>query len=202
MLDDLITKTHSLEFEDADGALSLESIEWRGRSALDLTLRLFWSEQYRETWRVSCNYVLGYRFLQSRASLLEVYYDHPLLWPHQGRFEQLYVSSKPSDSAAVFGSLVETYLESVGSWLPLLRFINSHVPTIRLLDGGSGLLATAPKPIIDRFCAVLTCYGVRHNTLSSAHWAHRANIELEPRVLVFGDSFVIAQKIEAEDVRQ
>jgi hypothetical protein len=202
MLQELIDIIGSAEFQESESWLYIDSVNWPNAAELSLLLTLYCGEQEPQAWRVSCDHVLAYRFLTRKTGSLTLTLNHPVLWPHTMPHKDLYVSSRPADAAAVFGSLVEAHLGLVGTWFPLLRFINHSVPTIQLLSGGNGLLATGPQPIVDRFSSLLGSYGVRHNVLPYAHGKIAYNSDLPPMALLLGDSYVAALNIEGERCEQ
>ena len=198
MLEDLVSKISSIEFEESEGCLYIEAMSWQGPSSLSLTLSVGCGDKAIEYWRVSCNWVLAHAFRNRAQSTLRLSFDHPVLWPHSMSFKELYFSSTPNDPAAVFGSLIEAHLDLVGSWFPISRFMNHSLSTIKLLSSGNGLLASGPAPVIEKFASVLDVYRVRHNSLPLRYGAITYNTERKPRAFLFDDSYVVAHDIEAD----
>lgn len=196
MLRELLAKVQSVEFEESESWLYLDSIIWSGFSRLSLAITVCCGDELPESWNVLCDCVVAQHFRQHKSSSVDLTFDHPVLWPHNSAQKELYFSSKPSEPAAVFGSLAEAFLELVGPWFPISRFMN-HMPTIELLSRGHGLLASGPEPIIDRLAYVLHGYGVRHNILPLRYGRIAFNTDLPVRALVFDDSYVVAHSIEA-----
>ena len=197
MLRELLARVQSVEFEETESWLYLDSITWSGFSRLSLAITLCCGDEPPEAWNVSCDCVVAQSFRQHKSSSVDLTVDHPVLWPHNSAHKELYFSSKPSEPAAVFGSLAEAFLELVGPWFPFSRFMNSYVPTTKLLSGGHGLLASGPEPIIDRLAHVLDGYGVRNNVLPLRYGRIAFNTDRPVRALVFDDSYVAAHSIEA-----
>ena len=197
MLEELIAKVTSVSFEESESWLYLDSVIWDGPTRLSLMVRLCCGDEPPESWNVSCNWVVAHDFRWRKCGTLDLTFDHPVLWPHNAPKKELYFSSTPSNPPAVFGSLVEAFLELVGPWFPISYFFNNCVPTIQLLSGRHGLLASGPEPIIDRLAAVLDGYGVRHKTLPIAYGKVVYNSDLQVRALVFDGAYVAAHSIEA-----
>jgi hypothetical protein len=198
MLQDLIDIVRSVEFQESESSLSIDSVKWQSSPQLSLVATLYCGEQEPQVWRVSFDHVLAQRFATRKSRSLALTFSHPVLWPHMVPHAELFVSSRAADAAAVFGSLAEAHLDLVGAWFPLLRFINHSVPTIQLLSRGNGLLACGPQPVVDRFSSVLGRYGVRHNVLPLDYGKMTYNSHLPPRALVFDDSYVAALTMEGE----
>jgi hypothetical protein len=70
MLQELIDVTRSVEFEESEGWLYVESVEWKSASELSLLLTLCCDEQQPQVWRVSCDHVLAQRFVTRRYGSL------------------------------------------------------------------------------------------------------------------------------------
>lgn len=196
MLRELLAKVQSVEFEESESCLYLGSLTWSGASRVTLALRLYCDDEPPEAWNVSCDCVVAHLFRNQKFSSVSLTFDHPVLWPHNSPQQELYFSSKPSEPAAVFGSLVQAFHDLVGPWFPISRFMNP-MPVIQLLSGGHGLLASGPEPIIDRLAHVLDSYGVRHNVLPLRYGRIAYNTDVPVRALVFDDCYVAAHKIEA-----
>ncbi len=202
MLEELLAKVNSIEFEESEGWVNIESINWHAPSCVELELKILCNESESENWQVSCDLVLSHSILSRSHGTLAITMDHPVLWPHISSYAQLYFSSCPENAAAVFGSLLETQLNLVGTWFPITRFINRSVSTIGLLSSGNGLLATGPMPLIEGFQTVLNAYGVCNNILPLQFGRITCNSALKPRALVFDDSYVAAHSIEANKRRR
>src|SRR5262245_11798940 len=123
VIDDLVSKVNSFEFEESDGSLVIDAISWQGSSSLSLALTVGCGDDAVEVWRVACSMELAHVLRSPGHRTLTLAFDHPVLWPHTMPCQQLYVTSTPNDPAAAFGSLAQAHLDLVGSWFPISRFM-------------------------------------------------------------------------------
>lgn len=197
MIDDLVSLVGSLEFEESEGVLYIDSIQWESSSHLLLTIGV-WIDEQRQDWNVICKNVVSHHISNHRCCLLQISFDHPVLFPHIKPSKDLFISSQAVNTAAVFGQLAEAHMKMFVLWYPIQRFLNHGVSTIELLAGGHGLLATGPEPLIDRYREILDKHNIRHTVLAGAHGRPVWNVDSAVIALILNDSFVAAHLIEAE----
>src|SRR5882724_6460233 len=117
MLDDLISITNSLEFEECG---SIDLAEMRLESdVLNLSLNLYPgdSDNY-QAWRVECVAFLDHRVSLGRCDGFHLHFDHVLLWSYIYPQASVSFYGETKDPLAVVGALYKRHLELVGDWVP------------------------------------------------------------------------------------
>lgn len=203
-LQQLLALLARLDLEHDDW-LALESVAWAGND-LTLHLAVHEAEHPAQRWRVRCRSVRRSRISNDDGvAWLRIETEHPLLLPHTEPTAELYFSSRPHDPDATIGRLVEAHRAIVGGWFDCLQFFNlgPHGSLRRMLDGGFGMIAKGPAPVIDRYGQVLRRAGVAVSSPPPrpvGWWdGERFVEETKPMYAVLlGPSYVISPSVAAE----
>ena len=197
MLEPLDEIFGSAEFED-DGWIAIDVARWQGDDlAVGLEVRPGGSAPHQH-WEIACRGVRRSRLERQIEDRIELLDEHVLLLPHQQVHEQLFISSAPSNATAVVGDLWMAHRKVTADWLAAESLFNPHVSLVRLLEAGSGLLASGPRVILEAYEEVLNSHDIRFNRIGTrdpvwwkdGRWVPESEVL---RVLVMGDSFVVAE---------
>lgn len=151
-LQPLLDTISTLEFEEL-GYLAITAATWADNN-VTLYLTVHQQDQADQVWRLQCRDVRRSRITNDQGiDALWIKTEHPLLLPHTKVVAELYFSSRPSDPDAAVGRLVEAHQSVVGGWFDCLHFFNLGPDrSLRaMLNGGLGMLAAGPKPLIDSY---------------------------------------------------
>jgi len=136
--------------------------------------------------------------LFSESTLAPGYYaevimatDHVLLWQYNKPHAYVSFYGEAMQPLAVVGALFERHTDLVGSWIPFQRYLNGGRLS-ELIAGRYGLLAQGPEPLIFAYEEVMQQHG-----FSTAHHASDKPVESPKAVLIFHESFVIAESFNA-----
>jgi len=216
MLDELMNVIGTPEFEEF-GWVRLGGVEWQGEDAV-LSLVLSQQDEHEQQWQIRCQSVREQRIDHSPVYnnvWLELEDDHVLLWPHVLPQVELYFRGKSAKRVEVLGTLWEKHLELVQGWFPFDRFLKGGPPAMKHLDGGFGLFADGPEPLIRAYAEVLDDYAISASTLPPRaprvpmRWDGQRWIEFagpwaggEDRmhVLLFGQTYFVARSFEEKRI--
>jgi hypothetical protein len=203
-LQPLFDTLSTLEFEEY-GWLAVTAVMLE-RDDVILHLEVHQQNQSDQFWRIRCSAVRRSTILNShRIDNLRIETEHPLLLPHTEPKVELYISSRPSNADVVVGQLVEAHREVVENWFDFPHFFNlGPRRSLRaMLEGGLGLLAEGPQPLIERYANVLRRAGVAVSSPPSRPpvWWDGSEWVKEEKPLfavILGASHVVAQDVTAE----
>jgi len=204
MLNDLVSLTHSHEFEEY-GTLDLAGVRVEG-NVLTLSLNLTTggdSDAY-QSWEVECVGFLEQQLSLGQCEGFDLQYDHILLWLYIYPEASVSFYGKADDPLAVVGALYKRHLELVGNWIPFGRFMNGN--TVEMIRGRYGLLAKGPIPLVEPYRRVLEGFNISAQTTEPKP-AYYTNDEFsglaEVAVLIFTKgSYVVAPKFNARRLRE
>jgi hypothetical protein len=205
-LNDLLS---TLDFEEL-GHISLEAVSWPGMDFVaEFGVRI--ADDPEQRWRVT-----GRRIRASRIHYQPVHRpinhiwleeeNHPVLLPYTAPETDLYFRGRVSNGDAIVGQLLEAHHKVVGKWFDFDEFLNrgqARSTRAVLEEGGFGLFAKGPQPLIDAYSAILSANGV---VVSSPPAKQRSWWDGERWVdateplcaLFFGDSYVVGAAFTAE----
>jgi hypothetical protein len=181
--------------DDADlehnGRLRVVTAQWS--ETLRLTLRFQLDDgESRSTWRLRFDGVLEYKLADVFRCGLNIWHeDHPAIDQYTQQHEYLHFAGVAADPDRVVGQLWAAHRKLVDDWIPFECYLEGG-PLRELLASSSGLLATGPTFIVEKYAEVLSANGcqpirkvVRAPRVRRASLAH------------FGESYVIAEEISA-----
>ena len=153
MLNDLITLTHSLEFEEY-GTLDLTRAGVEGNVlTLSLNLNTGGDSDAYQSWEVECVDFLEQELSLGQCEGFDLQFHHILLWSYIYPRASVSFYGETDDHLAVVGALYERHLELVGDWIPFGRFMNGNI--IEMIRGRYGMLADGPMPLVESYSQVL-----------------------------------------------
>ncbi len=200
----LIDQIQSYDFEEEGNFVVLESVQWKNSA---VALGIEFSCQSGQRWVIDCEDVRDVRICdRTFYDLCFETGDHPVLLPFNAPPAQLHFSGKAKNVSALAYQLIEAHRSIVEDWFDCMHFFNRGPGTLgSLLEGGHGLLADGPEPLMNAYADVVRNHGVGVSSLPSGrplwwngeYWER----ECEPlAALVFDRSYVISPAITARRV--
>jgi hypothetical protein len=178
------------EFE-ANGRMRVVAAHWSA-DRLDIRLHVADGTGQISGWSLRFRDVLEYNFANVYNCGLNVWRDdHPAIAQYVDTRAFLHFAHAPRDPSHVIGELWSAHVDLVDDWIPFDRYLNREIPLLRLLSGGSGLVATGPAFIVSAYANVLEaedCQPVvqelpRSRTIDTATLVH------------FGECYVICASV-------
>jgi hypothetical protein len=205
MLEELLAITNIADFESC-GSLRLTRVEGSG-ATLILSLNVS-ADEYPDIhlrWRIVCSGVREDRLSLGNSHYFELSDDHVLLWPHASRRTLTSFYGRCENPSAVAGALYERHRELAGKWIPFDRFLNPGVRLTKLIDGGFGMLAEGPEPLILAYEDVMRRHGFstsHHDSEKPRYWDGEEWVEEKAAlsVLMLDESYIVAEEFVAEAV--
>ncbi len=204
MLDDLISLTHSHEFEEY-GTLDLGEARVEGNIlTLSINLNTGGEDDAYQSWEVECVDFLEHELSLGQCEGFDLLDDHILLWPYIYPEASVSFYGEVPDPLAVLGALYKRHLELAGKWIHVSRFMNGN--TAELIRGRYGMLADGPMPLVESYAQVLEGFNIAAK-LTEPKPAHYTNDEpsgqAEVAVLILKErSYVVAPKFNARRLRE
>ena len=201
MLDELERIFETLDFENGGSLVFTGFDRDSQRAVLRFDLHTGTSGREPEPWTVTCEGVEAFGLSGGTASGLEVSDDDPALWPHTQPSGSLFCGPvAPERADSLLGVLYRAHLEAVGEAedaVPFGRGINA----VAAFDGGAGLVARGPLPLLRAYQAALDTHGVETSVVGSfrpeRRNAHaRVPVPDEMQVLLIGDCWVVAESFD------
>jgi hypothetical protein len=143
-----------------------------------------------QEWKVTCSETIDYHHRFEYIEDLNVYHDHVLLWKANQERAQLFFKGTPQNTSELVGELYLKHQDITEGWIPFGTFLNE--PLECLLNGGNGLLASGPLPLLQVYQTVLNFYGISTSLLSND------KAQNSYQVLVFGTSYIVAKEFQFE----
>ena len=158
MLNELITFTHSYEFEEY-GTLDLVGVR-KATDVLTLSLEVSVRSEtnLNQLWEVDCVGVLEHRISIGGFDDIGLSYDHPLLWSYIYPEASISFYGGVEDHRSVVGALYKQHFKLVGDWIPFRHFMNGN--PIEMLRGRYGMLAEGPTPLMQAYARVLESFKI------------------------------------------
>lgn len=173
MLDELITLTHSLDFEEY-GELDLRGAtcdlspydpdnhsEWQELDVLmtlSLNLDTGADTDAQQKWEVECRGMRGHQILLGQCNGLDFYDDHVLLWDYNLPKASMSFYGEAREPLAVVIALINCHSDLTGDCVPFDRYINGN--PLEMIAGRYGMLADGPLPLIEAYAKVLESFGI------------------------------------------
>lgn len=140
-----------------------------------------------------------YRFENPPALIESINWleSHPLLLERAAARAELHFSGRPDDTDRLLREIKATH-ERIGSgFIPnYLNHTNNGPDDVRrLLDGGYGVLAKGPRPLLEAYASVLEHHGCRTSLLDAPEYPVRAEpkphvLDLSPAGVIMGSEFL------------
>jgi hypothetical protein len=208
MFQELISTIKSTDLEDY-GTLFLSHSEWIDETKqLILYIKITIDEkpEFSRDWKITCTNVREQRVIFGYCYGIDFTDDHVLLWQHTKPQCSVSFNGKTNNPHEIVGKLYETHIKKVDTWIPFYQFLNELVDIVELIRGGFGLLANAPEPLALAYentlkdCGISASHGQPWipNYWNGEEWTNKGFPPLS--ILVFDDSYVIAEKFEAQQV--
>ena len=116
----------SSEVFSEDGWLRFRSSEWQNRELI-LNVELQGSDVPKQQWQLVCSDVCSARLDGQTSGDIELYDQHPLLWPYAEIQADLYFKGRPQNPQKLLGQLSLATRELVGDWFTPHAFLNSFL---------------------------------------------------------------------------
>ena len=144
----------SMEFEDSGAAwiaaVAEESNPPCVSGCTSASMRL---TSPRQMWEFVCGELRTYELRSGPISSAEFVAEHSLLIPYTTSSVSLNFVGRPASPSALVGELWEAHQEVTQGWFAFDAFLNARLKTTDLLASGNGILATGPRPFLDRYAA-------------------------------------------------
>ena len=178
----------------SDVQLSLDGIQI-DEDNLILTFQVTCDLSYEklQVWKVICTDFREHRFNVSFFEEFEVLDDHVYLWNINNNLADLYFKGQCSDIMPVIGELFITHSSFVNGLFPLENYLNNKI--VNLLNKGEGLFSKGPVNLIKEHAKVLSGNGYKTSIIEFSTKEKNSY-----KILIFGDSFVIANDFQAIQV--
>jgi len=185
---DLQAILSSREFEDA-GTCRLRSVSFDGDSLLmSLEIVTGSAETATERWEITAEQVRKHRFERVYDDRLLESVDHVLLIGYREQIATLYFAKLECDPDTLFGALARRLSEFSKGWLDVEDFVNRSAVRSSF---GSGCLANGPVPLLELFKEEVEARGGTGRIVGARDPVDGRG----PKVLIFGESYVIAQEL-------
>jgi hypothetical protein len=189
----------SLEFEDSGNARIAAVAEESAALRIRLHVRFDAADVPEQMWEFVCGELRTYELRSTPISSVEFVAEHSLLIPYTTSSVSLNFVGRPASPSALVGELWEAHQEVTQGWIAFDAFLNAGLKTTDLLASGNGILATGPRPFLDRYAAVLTRHGLRVAWVGEGEprqWRDGAwgPEKGDLRALVLDDSYIIGRE--------
>lgn len=197
---DLYDIFETLEFEEGG------SVRITGTDRYSHDLRVEFSintgvDGQSQLWEIQINGVRADLIKSEFADRIELFEEHPLLWPHTKFQTSLYFGRPTKRPYELFADIYRTHLKTTEKWFPFETFVNSNIPIIDLCKSTTGLFANGPVNLLEEYKKELESHEM-NPTIVGGHnpkrWTHDQWVEEKKslRVLVIGDSYVVGETFD------
>lgn len=195
MLQNMMDAIDNGVFED-DVYLSLVSFVVNGNSII-LTLELTYQddESILQKWEIQCNDFGEHKLELFYFSDFKVLDEHVYLWDYNKDYFELYFNGHVKDSKKIIGELYIAHRDITHNLIPFGTYINGKIEW--LLGFDVGLFAKAPMNLIKEYFNVLEDNGLKGTMLPTKSDKQWNGKQTDYKVLIFGDSYVVAKKFIA-----
>lgn len=192
--------TETLEFEE-NGGLSVVGIQWQnGKEDLEITVEV--DAGSIEQWSLLCRGELAHNTSLGWVDQIDIVSEHVLLWPQTEPLGKLWFSGRGQNASSVIGDLWSEHRKLVGRWFPFTHFLNGS-DLMSLIEGGYGMLAEGPEPLIAAYRQVLHKQGFKASVTSrpALHPKEKWSTESDELVaLLLGNWHVVASSVEVRRI--
>lgn len=202
MINNMLEKIDDGNFTDDDLNLTLVSFEQVGDNLLltfELSYEGFYGEETEvlQKWLVTCENFDNHNLKQLESFYyrdFEIVNDHVLLWDYHKDFYELYFHGQVKNIKEGIGELYLVHRNITEDLIPFGTYMNTKMEW--LIEGGLGLFAEGPEPIIREYEKVLAGFGVKTSLLPVRSRKKGDSTCNEYKVLLFGNSYVVAKRFE------
>jgi hypothetical protein len=146
-LDDIF---NSIEFEE-EGGIYMTGADWFSDD-LKLEFAVKTGVEGRDQlWEVQIQRVREESIKANMAEKFDLLEEHPLLWTYNQRQINLYFSKPTSKPFELFTNIWTIHNRETRNWIPLDKYINTHLLTIDLCKSASGLFARGPIKLLEQY---------------------------------------------------
>ncbi|MFO0983049.1 MAG: hypothetical protein U1E76_15195 [Planctomycetota bacterium] len=126
--------------------------------------------------------------------------QHPVLWTFNSPHGYLHLGSRPADAFAAVGRLYEAHEQLFQGWKALREFLNPGFTSNlhELLEGGRGMLAQGPCPVLERYRDALQ--PLMETYLNDAPHDRRYDAQHPKRALIFDDCYVVCDSVDVKEL--
>ncbi|MEM8969224.1 MAG: hypothetical protein AAGE93_22595 [Bacteroidota bacterium] len=195
----------SVEFEE-EGGIHITGADWYSDDLkLEFAIRTGENDEH-QLWEAQITGVRDELIKSDWAVQMQLLEDHPLLWRFNDIQSELYFSKSTDKPYELISSILEAHHKIVSNWYSLSKFINyGQFPFIDLCKSSNALFAKGPKKVLAEYARILSEFKMRPNLFGDCdpkRWTGRkwvAETEIL-RILIIGESFVIAEDFDFERV--
>ncbi|MFF2450819.1 hypothetical protein ACFVSW_27720 [Neobacillus sp. NPDC058068] len=164
---------------------------------VNINLSFYDEEEIQEEWQIVCEDIGTHRFEYDVFEEWEIFSEHELLWNYNKEWGEIFFNGRTNSTTEVIGELYKTHNGNTKGYIPFGEYLNYRIDT--LLDGGFGLFAKGPLNLLDSYRNVLTKYGYK-TTVLPLHYRNEQDYRTDYRLLVMGNSYVVAKNFSAHKV--
>jgi hypothetical protein len=197
---DLYDIFQTIEFEDG-GSIEITGTD---RFSDDLRVELAINtgiEGQRQLWEIQINGVRADSLKSDLANRIELFEEHPLLWPYNQFQTNLYFGQPTKRPYELFADVYQLHIQETKKWFSLDKFINKDVSIIELCKSPAGLFASGPIKLLEAYKTKLEMHEMNPTIVGGhhpKHWRNNQWVEEKDqlKVLVIGDSYVVGETFE------
>jgi hypothetical protein len=196
-LDDILL---TLEFEEG-GGVHITGTDWfsddlRVEFAINTGI-----DGKSQLWEIQINGVRTNLIKSDFADRIELFEEHPLLWPYNQLQTSLYFGRPTKKPYELFEGLYRVHLQETKKWFSFDEYINANVPIIDLCKSATGLLASGPIKLLEAYKKELESHEMNPTIVGGHNPEHSTNNQwiaekAQLKVLVIGDSYVVGETFE------
>lgn len=143
---------------------------------------------FERNFEIICSGVSSSNLVPVQCDEIELSSDHVLLWEHNLLHCNLFYNSAPKNAHEILGLLCEAHERALGDFSELYNSV-SAINFLSHCDGGYGLLARGPEPLLESYQSAISDK-IRSNITKS----YKPDGGFS--VLFFDDFYVIAKSFE------
>ncbi len=156
---------------------------------------------HNQLWEIQINGVRTDLIKSDFAYRIELFDEHPLLWPYTQLQTSLYFGRPTNRPYELLADIYQTHLGFTKRWFAFDKFINGNITVTELCKSTSGLFASGPVKLLEEYKKVLEKYDMNPTIIGGQnpkHWTNDKWVEEKERlsVLVIGDSYIVGESFE------
>lgn len=196
-LDEIISK---LEFEEG-GGIRITGIDWYSDDVrVEFSINTGVDGQ-SQLWEIQINGVRSNLIKSEYADRIELFEEHPLLWPFNQLQTSLYFSRSTARPYELFESLYRVHMQVTKKWFSFDKYINTNVSIIELCKSTAGLFASGPIMLLAAYKKEFETHAMSPTIVGGYDPKNRVNNQWieekdQLKVLIIGDSYVVAETFE------
>ena len=192
-LDDILS---TLEFEEG-GGIHITGTDWysddlRVEFAINTGI-----DGKSQLWEIQINGVRTNLIKSDFADGIELFEEHPLLWPYNQLQTSLYFGRPTKRPYELFEGLYRVHLQETKKWFSFDKYINANVPIIDLCKSTTGQFASGPIKLLEAYKKELESHEMNPTIVGGYNPEDSTKKEkAQLKVLVIGDSYVVGETFE------